>query len=444
MSADFITVVRDIRDNLYPDIVIKHDAIVVMRDQAQVSATASATSASNALTSEQNASVSEQNASASESSATASEVASANSANLASLSELKAYKWAEETEDTEVETGEYSAKHWAIKAQIASVSVANVLGSDTVANILAKPTPTAGDAWIATDTGTDSESTAVAIGDIVRYNGTNWINIGAIQGEQGIQGIQGIQGTQGADGEVSLIKGRGTYAYITGLASPSSGDIYIVDDTTVNATRGDGLRYDGASWLNVGQIQGDAGDLASDGSTQMDTGYTPSNDQDIATKKYVDDSMPVGFVGMYSGLLADIPSSWAICDGTNGTPNLVDKFVLGTATELAIGGTGGYADSIIPEHTHNADHNHTGSSASSGTHSHTGARDISTVAVERNAGNPVTISNPLYTTNTGNAGDHVHTITVNTKTMNVGYTGEEAAGKNIPPYVKLAYIMKIA
>ncbi|BCD63559.1 phage tail fiber protein [Nitratiruptor sp. YY08-14] len=52
-----------------------------------------------------NAEASAQNAATSE----------ANAAN----SELKAYKWAEEAEDVEVETGKYSAKHWAIKAQAA-------------------------------------------------------------------------------------------------------------------------------------------------------------------------------------------------------------------------------------------------------------------------------------------------------------------------------------
>ena len=34
---------------------------------------------------------------------------------------------------------------------------------------------------------------------------------------------------------------------------------------------------------------GGGGDLKADGSVPMDTGYTPTNDQDISTKKYVDD-----------------------------------------------------------------------------------------------------------------------------------------------------------
>jgi len=49
--------------------------------------------------------------------ASTSETNAANSATNASNSEQKAYRWAEEAEDVEVETGQYSAKHWAIKAQ---------------------------------------------------------------------------------------------------------------------------------------------------------------------------------------------------------------------------------------------------------------------------------------------------------------------------------------
>jgi hypothetical protein len=30
---------------------------------------------------------------------------------------------------------------------------------------------------------------------------------------------------------------------------------------------------------------------------------------------------------MFSGLAADIPDGWAICDGTNGTPDLRGRFI---------------------------------------------------------------------------------------------------------------------
>jgi len=69
-------------------------------------------------------------------------------------------------------------------------------------------------------------------------------------------------------------------------------------------------------------------------------------------------ALPRGFIGMWSGSLAAIPDGWAICDGTNGTPDLKDKFIVATgATYTAIGATGGQnsvtlAEANIPEHDH--------------------------------------------------------------------------------------------
>lgn len=41
-------------------------------------------------------------------------------------------------------------------------------------------------------------------------------------------------------------------------------------------------------------------------------------------------SLPVGTIVMYNG--TTIPTGWAICDGTNGTPNLIDKVIKGSTT----------------------------------------------------------------------------------------------------------------
>lgn len=70
-------------------------------------------------------------------------------------------------------------------------------------------------------------------------------------------------------------------------------------------------------------------------------------------------ALPRGFIGMWSGSLAAIPDGWAICDGTNGTPDLKDKFIVATgATYTAIGATGGQnsvtlTEANIPAHDHN-------------------------------------------------------------------------------------------
>lgn len=41
------------------------------------------------------------------------------------------------------------------------------------------------------------------------------------------------------------------------------------------------------------------------------------------------EKIPLGLIAMWSGAAGAIPGGWVICDGTNGTPNLQSKFVLG-------------------------------------------------------------------------------------------------------------------
>lgn len=47
----------------------------------------------------------------------------------------------------------------------------------------------------------------------------------------------------------------------------------------------------------------------------------------IIHRKYKSD-VPIGTIIMWSG--TQLPENWSICDGTNDTPNLIDKFVLAT------------------------------------------------------------------------------------------------------------------
>ena len=66
-----------------------------------------------------------------------------------------------------------------------------------------------------------------------------------------------------------------------------------------------------------------------------------------------------GMIMMWSGSIGSIPVGWYLCDGTNGTPNLTDRFVVGAGASYSVGGTGG-ANSVtlttnnMPSHTHTA------------------------------------------------------------------------------------------
>ena len=91
----------------------------------------------------------------------------------------------------------------------------------------------------------------------------------------------------------------------------------------------------------------------------------------------VDIAVPVGGIIMWSGSSSEIPEGWAICNGQrvsgmkNGqsvtieTPDLRDRFIVGAGREYTVKQTGGEktvtltaAQSGLPAHTHNMQHDH--------------------------------------------------------------------------------------
>jgi hypothetical protein len=74
--------------------------------------------------------------------------------------------------------------------------------------------------------------------------------------------------------------------------------------------------------------------------------------------------VPRGVIVMWSGRLRDIPAGWALCDGEEGTPNLVARFVRGINSATTEPGTTGGADSKTPvqnAHSHEIPFNQNGS-----------------------------------------------------------------------------------
>jgi len=45
------------------------------------------------------------------------------------------------------------------------------------------------------------------------------------------------------------------------------------------------------------------------------------------------DSLPIGSIVIWSGTVASIPTGWQLCDGTNGTPDLRDRFLVGASQD---------------------------------------------------------------------------------------------------------------
>jgi microcystin-dependent protein len=66
---------------------------------------------------------------------------------------------------------------------------------------------------------------------------------------------------------------------------------------------------------------------------------------------------PTGALMMWYGSLLSIPDGWALCDGTNGTPDLRGRFVRGAGGSVSLDDTGGWSGSSVSvdsegTHTH--------------------------------------------------------------------------------------------
>ena len=137
-----------------------------------------------------------------------------------------------------------------------------------------------------------------------------------------------------------------------------------------------------------------------------------TNTTQIATTAFVQSFIPVGVITLWSGSIASIPSGWALCNGSAGTPDLRDRFVVGAGSTYAVGATGG-ANTVTLDTTQIPSHTHTGTTnATDLSHTHTGSGTTG----NNNVGHTHTGSG---TTNENNVG-HTHSGTTNDN--NVGHT----------------------
>jgi len=117
--------------------------------------------------------------------------------------------------------------------------------------------------------------------------------------------------------------------------------------------------------------------------------------------------LPVGIITIWSGSTASIPFGWQLCNGTNGTPDLRDKFVVGAGSTYSVGDTGGEATHVLttaemPAHTH-------------------------TYYLHQAAATNYAIFQNNYAESSATTGS----------------TGGDTAHENRPPYYALAYIMRM-
>jgi len=322
------------------------------------------------------------------------------------------------------------------------------------------------------------------IGNVVA-NGSGLTNVNAanvtgthanlsVVGDSSLNGLVNINGNITANSNVS----------ITGAATITGSLTVSGEVKGVTATAGTANAQLATTEFVVGTIAAESlikANLASP--TFTGTPRAPTASQlaptgtQVATTQYVKDAVstvtalfgttniPTGGIIMYTGVTA--PSGWALCNGSNGTPDLRDKFIIGAGLNYPYGTTGGNANSTLPSHTHTATSVFTG--IQMGTHSHN-ITDLGHVHSlgGQNGGSLV----PVYAGVDGGIDwysrtAHPYDLTYNgaaitgraatgisitpasagtpggTVATTISATGNVATNTNLPPYYALCYIMKL-
>jgi hypothetical protein len=179
------------------------------------------------------------------------------------------------------------------------------------------------------------------------------------------------------------------------------------------------------------------------GTPTAPTASAATNTTQLATTAFVQTALSAAFTSgmimMWSGTIATIPTGWVLCNGSNSTPDLRNRFVIGAHTDSAgvaystVTGsntqTGGTKDAINVSHTHTATVTDPG-------HSHTlsSIRQPAGGVVGGNSNTPPAAppDAPTLTTQSNTTG-----ITVANSTE-----GSSGTNQNLPPYYALAFIMK--
>jgi hypothetical protein len=233
---------------------------------------------------------------------------------------------------------------------------------------------------------------------------------------------------------VTIPNGITTYVYCDGTnfynaLSGSVGNFTINGNLAVTGTTSLTGALSGSTATFSGAISSVSPTFT--GTPTAPTASIGTNTTQIATTAFtLANGLPSGCIVLWSGSIASIPSGWLLCNGSSGTPDLRDRFVVGAGSTYAVAATGGTADAVVVSHTHTAsttatDSGHTHSSLSNGAPNGGGAGN----AMSSGQGNV-----PGYATTTGFA-----VITASTTVNSAGVSG---TNQNLPPYYALAYIMK--
>lgn len=177
-------------------------------------------------------------------------------------------------------------------------------------------------------------------------------------------------------------------------------------------------------------------DELADAAVDDETAVTPA-----MVKRMIDNELRHK-IAIWSGTIVDIPAGWLLCDGTNGTPDLTDCFVMGAGGAYAPGDVGGTAqhnhdgtvgghvltEAQIPAHRHFNVVPGIGDNALTAGNSLSQERTLGgdTQYIMNSAPGEASIGR---TSATGGGAAHNHGLTIE-------------FADHLPPYFALAYIMK--
>lgn len=190
----------------------------------------------------------------------------------------------------------------------------------------------------------------------------------------------------------------------------------------------------------------------------LKTTFPNLNQPVTSTPAQLNNPIPFGVITMWYGAVENVPSGWGLCDGTLGTPDLTNRFVIGAGDAYAPGATGGSLTSgAAGTHTHTeataGSHNHTGTSGSTilttaqiPAHTHTYS-EASGSAFEYGTGlngtSGLASTSTVASGSTGGGLGHTHTIgTDGTHAHTINSVGDHTHAVT-PPYYALAFIMKL-
>lgn len=244
------------------------------------------------------------------------------------------------------------------------------------------------------------------------------------------------------------------------------------DSTPITRNYGRTNDLRGDIFVNSGTLQIAFADYGNSPNSQLTTTATnwfsimkttqavTNKSTEFATTEFVHNILPAGMIIMWHGNIASIPTGWHLCDGTNSTPDLRNKFIVAANADIdgiaksTVAGiaaqTGGNADAIVPAHSHTASfiaptatsnvtdpgHNHTTTFNSTRKSGQDTSHTLTDPVGGENLDNGTTINTDNKTTGISVA------TSLSGGSVTVSTTGTSASYANIPPYYALCYIMK--